>query len=279
MGVPVPQEDLPPNYSFSPMDIALQQEGVSGEKEKYIRALYGQESTSGVNTKTSNQGAVGGMQIKPSTFDSVSEDNWDIHNPVHNARAGIRYALEMLDKGDGDFKKGAVGYYGGPSAIKAYEEGIYHSDIKNPSAPNTNQYAEKVVSRMGKISVVRKQQIVPENDIPKLPSTFPSDTELEKMNEQDMFKLRNSSENIGNPKVSEKLAPYEHNKFWKEWVHDHPGTAIPSAMLIPIYQGLKKIGVDMRVTDNPQTPASWKQLTEAEKGVFEGFMNYFSERK
>lgn len=167
MGIPVPENDLPHSYSLSPIDMAIQQEELSGQEEKYVRALYGQESAGGVNSKTSNRGAIGGMQIQLGTFNSVAEANWDIHNPVHNARAGIRYALEGLDKAGGDYKKGAVYYYGGPSALKAFNEGIYYSDIKNPTAPDTNEYSDQIITRMGKIKIINRSRLVPINDIPK----------------------------------------------------------------------------------------------------------------
>jgi len=80
----------------APFDTFLEKEGVKGTpKEAFIRSLYQQESSSGKNTNTSNAGAVGGMQIIPQTFKSVADKNWDINNPEHSTRAGIRYASKL----------------------------------------------------------------------------------------------------------------------------------------------------------------------------------------
>ena len=41
----------------SPLDVALQAEGVSGKLAELARSIYAQESSSGKNTATSNAGA------------------------------------------------------------------------------------------------------------------------------------------------------------------------------------------------------------------------------
>jgi len=81
----------PASKQSSVIDQALAAEGVTGRAADFVRSIYQQESSSGGNTKTSNRGAVGGMQIIPSTFKLVANPDWDINNPVDNARAGIRY--------------------------------------------------------------------------------------------------------------------------------------------------------------------------------------------
>ncbi len=47
---------------------ALAAEGVTGSLAEVARSVYVQESGGGKNTKTSNAGARGGMQIIPGTF-------------------------------------------------------------------------------------------------------------------------------------------------------------------------------------------------------------------
>ena len=130
-------------------DVALQAEGLTGPLADFARSIFRQESGGGKNTKTSNAGAVGGMQILPGTFNSVADKGWDISNPYHNARAGIRYIKNMNTLAQGDLKLTAVGYYGGPGAINKARKGIAVSDPRNPHAPNTLQYGEQVVARMG----------------------------------------------------------------------------------------------------------------------------------
>lgn len=132
----------------SPLDVALHVEGVSPQVAAVSRSIYQQESGSGKNTKTSNAGAQGGMQVIPSTFNSVADKGWDISNPVDNARAGVRYVAQMADKAGGDPALTAAGYYGGPGAITKAKQGIAVSDPRNPNAPNTLQYGAQVAARI-----------------------------------------------------------------------------------------------------------------------------------
>jgi hypothetical protein len=132
----------------STIDIASDAEGASPAVADLARSVYHQESTGGKNTKTSNAGAVGGMQILPDTFNEVADKGWDINNPEHNARAGVRYLKKLNDLAGGDPKLTAVGYYGGPGAIEKAKKGIAVSDPRNPEAPNTLQYGDQVAGRV-----------------------------------------------------------------------------------------------------------------------------------
>ena len=127
---------------------ALSAEGVSDHLASVARSVFQQESGSGRNTKTSNAGAVGNMQIIPSTFKSVADNGWDINNPEHNMRAGIRYLGQMYKQANGDAALTAAGYYGGPGGLEKARRGIAVSDPRNPNAPNTLQYGQQVVQRM-----------------------------------------------------------------------------------------------------------------------------------
>lgn len=134
--------------SNSLFEQALKAEGITGQLADLARSIYKQESDEGRNTKTSNAGAHGGMQIIPGTFKSVADKGWDINNPEHNARAGIRY-LKQLDKMSGGVPElTAAGYYGGPGGMKKAQQGIAVSDPRNPHAPDTLQYGQQVVRRM-----------------------------------------------------------------------------------------------------------------------------------
>lgn len=137
-------------FKASPMDLALDAEGVTGPLADVARSIYMQESSGGKNTKTSNAGAVGGMQIIPSTFNSVAEKDWDINDPIQNARAGLRYIKQLNDMAGGDPRLVAAGYYGGPGGLKKARAGQAVSDPRNPHAPNTLQYADQVASRLPK---------------------------------------------------------------------------------------------------------------------------------
>lgn len=150
--------DFDPFASKSPaakpstFDSALSAEGVSGPAADIARSIYQQESGGGRNTKTSNAGAVGGMQVIPATFNRMSDQGWDIKNPEHNARAGIRYVKTLHERAGGDPALTAAGYYGGEGAIDKARKGIAVSDPRNPNAPNTLEYGRQVASRLPKSS-------------------------------------------------------------------------------------------------------------------------------
>ena len=133
----------------SDIDAALAAEGVTGRAAEFIKSIYSQESSSGRNTKTSNAGAVGGMQILPGTFRDVADKGWDINNKEHNLRAGIRYAKQGYDQAGGDLVLAGAYYYGGPGGLDKARRGIAVSDPRNPNAPDTLQYGREVASRVG----------------------------------------------------------------------------------------------------------------------------------
>jgi hypothetical protein len=133
-----------------PFDSALKAEGVSGKVAEIARSIYQQESSGGRNTKTSNAGAVGGMQIIPDTFRSVADKDWKINDPEQNARAGIRYVKQLYEQAGGDPALTAAGYYGGPGGLEKARRGIAVSDPRNPNAPTTLQYGQQVAARLPK---------------------------------------------------------------------------------------------------------------------------------
>jgi len=134
----------------NPFEDALKAEGLTGKAADIARSIYQQESSSGKNAKTSNAGAVGGMQIIPATFKSVAEKGWDINDPTQNARAGIRYVKQLFDQAGGDPALTAAGYYGGPGGLEKARRGVAVSDPRNPNAPDTLQYGQQVAARIPK---------------------------------------------------------------------------------------------------------------------------------
>ena len=140
--------DRPATKPPSPLDSALAAERVSGPVADLARSIYQQESSSGRNTQTSNAGAVGGMQIIPATFKSVADPDWNINDPEHNARAGVRYVGQMYERAGGDPALAAAGYYGGPGGLEKARQGIAVSDPRNPKAPNTLEYGQQVAARL-----------------------------------------------------------------------------------------------------------------------------------
>ena len=126
----------------------LAQENVTGKLAEVVNSIYVQESSGGKNTRTSNAGAVGGMQIMPGTFAQFADKGMDINDPVDNFRVGVRY-LKYLDKlSGGDPALTAAGYYGGPGGMAKAKKGIAVSDPRNPNAPNTLEYGKQVAARL-----------------------------------------------------------------------------------------------------------------------------------
>lgn len=131
----------------NPFEKALADEGLVGTPlESLARSIYMQESGGGRNTKTSNAGAVGGMQILPGTFQEVLPGG-DINDPYQNSVAGLRYIKKLSGMAGGDPSLVAAGYYGGPGGMQKAKQGVAVSDPRNPNAPTTLEYAKQVLSR------------------------------------------------------------------------------------------------------------------------------------
>lgn len=126
-------------------------ENLTAEERKLALSIYAQESGGGKNTGTSHAGATGHMQMLPSTFEAFADKGWDINNPTHNRRAGMRYLKHLLKKSGGNVRSAAGGYYGGEGAIRSDGSLRTFTDRKNPSFPDTQQYADQVMERMSRI--------------------------------------------------------------------------------------------------------------------------------
>ena len=132
-------------------------EGASAPVQAIARSVYMQESSGGRNTKTSNAGAVGGMQITPDTFARFARPGEDIRDPEANARVAVRYLKHLETKAGGDPQLIAVGYYGGEGAIPKARAGIAVRDPRNANAPDTLQYGREVAGRAGLVGGQRQQ--------------------------------------------------------------------------------------------------------------------------
>lgn len=128
----------------------------TGGIDQLKQSIFQQESSSGAadTTKPNYAGAVGPMQIIPSTFDGLKRAgvipaSYDINNPEHNKAAGNALIDQLSAKYGGDPAKVAAAYYGGPGAINP--DGTINRDRrdpKNPNAPTVGQYVDQVVGRM-----------------------------------------------------------------------------------------------------------------------------------
>lgn len=123
-------------------------EGLNDDQTRLMLAINGQESSGNDKVGDSNRGAVGGMQMLPSTFAQFSDPGWDIRNPEHNKRAAARYIKFLSGKSGGNMRTTAGAYYGGEGAIGPNGTLRLRTDPKNPKAPNTLEYADQVMSRV-----------------------------------------------------------------------------------------------------------------------------------
>lgn len=191
-------------YSMDLFNRALQLEGISGPLAELARSIYAQESGSGANTKTSHAGAHGGMQIIPSTFKSVADSGWDINNPEHNIRAGLRYIQEMDKVAGGDPRLTAIGYYGGPGGIQKAKAGIAVRDPRpeGVNAPDTFGYADEVLGR------IQGKGAVPQAQAPAQPPITPADMtpEVPTMLAQEGASPLDSFRQWGNPGHAESAS-------------------------------------------------------------------------
>jgi pyrimidine operon attenuation protein/uracil phosphoribosyltransferase len=130
------------------VDIASS-EGIPGYQ---LLAIANKENSN--DESVSGAGARGRFQLLPATFQSVYPEG-DINNPRDNAIASARYLKQGIDANGGDFTKGAMYYYAGPSFSKKIEKapgakygtnpdgtgGISIEDYGNQATRNANKYA------------------------------------------------------------------------------------------------------------------------------------------
>ena len=123
-------------------------EGLTPQERALAASIYQQETSGGGNTTTSINGAVGHMQMLPSTFNAFADKGWDINNPSHNRRAAMRYIRHLLKKSGGNMRTAAGGYYGGEGAIAEDGSLKLRRNKLRPSDPSTWEYADEVMGRI-----------------------------------------------------------------------------------------------------------------------------------
>jgi soluble lytic murein transglycosylase-like protein len=88
--------------------------------------------------RVSPRGAVGLMQILPSTASDFGDEEQDLFNPRVNLEIGTRYLGTLIDLYDGDLELALAAYNAGPGAVARYD-GV-------PPYRETQGYVRKVMA-------------------------------------------------------------------------------------------------------------------------------------
>ena len=125
--VPVPDADLEPLITLHSDAQALD--------PKLVKAVI--QAESGYNVRAlSNKGAIGLMQLMPSTASLLNVSN--PYDPDDNIRGGTRYLRQMLDRFAGRVEFAIAAYNAGPGAVER------HGGI--PPYAETRAYVKRVLS-------------------------------------------------------------------------------------------------------------------------------------
>ena len=75
--------------------------------------------------------------------------------------------------------------------------------------------------------------------------------------------------------MQDRLAPYEHQAFAREWTQDNPLVAAPAlAVSVPGYALAKLLGLQ-----HGRTPASWDEVAGGYRGIGQGLASLFARGK
>jgi len=139
------RNSAPPLADF---DQILSSEGADHLKP-VIQAIYKQESGSGSNSKTSTNGARGGMQIIPDTFKRYAKSGESIDNPDDNMRVGVRIIKDLGSKFGDDPAKIATGYFSGEGNVSNEQGRAFKKDHADANGKRVSSYVSDVLSSLG----------------------------------------------------------------------------------------------------------------------------------
>lgn len=137
--VPVLEDKPKTEVSISFQEIILEASSTYGLDPRLLEAIIQVESNFDPSV-ISSQGAVGLMQLKPSSVGNLRRE--ELLDPYQNVMAGAAYLRELLEAFDFDLELALAAYNAGVSAVKSYG-GV-------PPYPQTKAYIRKVLGYIGK---------------------------------------------------------------------------------------------------------------------------------
>jgi hypothetical protein len=117
--------------------------------DQVFNALFGQESSSGADTRTSSRDAHGPMQIIPSTFAQYAKPGETLDNYDDNMAVGHRLVQDLYQRFSGDPARIAVAYFSGPGNVSPMAFSAPYKKDTDDGATKTSEYVNSVLHRLG----------------------------------------------------------------------------------------------------------------------------------
>lgn len=120
-----------------------------GVDANLIQAVIAQESSGNVNA-TSSAGAMGLMQLMPSTFASMDVGT-NAYDAQTNINAGTKYLSQLLSQAGGDVETALASYYAGSGNVAKYGKEKYASYYngvlsKYSSGDSSSSIADSIIA-------------------------------------------------------------------------------------------------------------------------------------
>lgn len=116
------------------------------DRAALANALHQMESSGRSTSRTSVDGARGGMQIMPETFKRFADPGMNPDNPAHSFEVGARIINHLADLTGDDPLRVAVGYFSGEGNIAPPNSPTpWKRDTKDGNGTRTSQYVAKYI--------------------------------------------------------------------------------------------------------------------------------------
>jgi len=160
-----PKTPAAPQGRVSDVSAIIAQEGADHLKP-VIEAIYKQESGAGSNARTSIDGAQGGMQVIPATFQRYAKPGERIDNPDDNMRVGVRIIKDLARRFGNDPAKIATGYFSGEGNVNPGQGSAWKNDRADGNGKRVSGYVADILAKVGGISEAQAAQ--PATSVPDL---------------------------------------------------------------------------------------------------------------